>query len=82
VPVLLVVSEGTGWWWASVLGGGGSDLVPWVSFGRLVLGGRCRWPSAGGAQWVTSPMVALGAESGGDGRRRKIEGGERAACDE
>jgi hypothetical protein len=32
------------------------------------------WPSAGGAQWVTSPMVALGAESGGDGRRQKIEG--------
>jgi hypothetical protein len=48
--------------------------VPWVSFGRPVLGGRCRWPSAGGAQWVTSPMVAFGAESGGDGRRRKIEG--------
>jgi hypothetical protein len=31
---------------------------------------------------VTSPMVALGAESGGDGRRRKIEGRERAACEE
>jgi hypothetical protein len=48
-----------------VLGGGGSDLVPWVAFGRPVLGW---WAlsvrSVGGVWRVTSPMVVLGAESG------------------
>jgi hypothetical protein len=61
----IVVRGGTGWWSASVLGGGGSDLVPWVALGRPVF----RWwvlsvRSAGGVQWVRSLMVALGVESG------------------
>jgi hypothetical protein len=46
------------------------------SASRFLDGGRCRWRSAGGVRWVTLPMVALGAESGGDGRRRKIKGRE------
>jgi hypothetical protein len=61
----VVVSGGTGWWSASVLGGGGSDLVSWVAFGRPVFGW---WAlserSFGGVRRVRSPMVALGAESG------------------
>jgi hypothetical protein len=53
VSALLVVSGGTGWWSASVLGGGGSDLVPWVAFGRPILGWWVlsvavrRWSSVG-----------------------------------
>jgi hypothetical protein len=78
VSALLVVSGGTGLWSASVLGGGGSDLVPWVAFGRSVLGWWALWwRFVGGVRWVTLSMVALDAESGGDGRRRKIEGRER-----
>jgi hypothetical protein len=60
-----VVRGGTRWWLASVLGGGGSDLVPWVALGRPVFGW---WAllvrSASGVRRVRSPMVALGAESG------------------
>jgi hypothetical protein len=49
----------------------------WRSAGRFLDGGRYRWRFAGGVRWVTSPIVALGAESDGDGWRRKIEGRER-----
>jgi hypothetical protein len=61
----VVVRGGTEWWSASVLGGGRSDLVPLVAFGRLIFG----WwalsvQSACGVRRVRSPMVVLGVESG------------------
>ena len=51
VPALFVVSGGTGWWSASVLGGGDSDLVPWVAFGRPILGW---WALSVAVRWWSS----------------------------